>query len=32
MQFHVRLFPTSQIRFKSSDETELQNPLYEHPN
>lgn len=28
----IRLFPLSQVRFKSSDETGLQNPLYEHPN
>lgn len=32
MQPHISLFPVSQICFKSCDETELQNPLYEHPN
>lgn len=32
MQPHISLFPASQVCFKSCDETELQNPLYEHPN
>lgn len=32
MQPHISLFPVNQICFKSCDETELQNPLYEHPN
>lgn len=32
MQPHISLFPGSQICLKSCDETELQNPLYEHPN